>query len=141
MLVLAEDVADVGHVLLAVAHERTLQLAGLARGREHDGTHLERRLLHFRQRDVGFERAHAAGLVFAHHKLEVVLAGRQVEAGGVLNVFLARLLRGIEVELDGFARAADGALHFVDHGANDVERSLVLIPTLHKGDLRAGHDE
>ncbi len=78
VLILAEDVADVGHVLLAVAHQRidslAWLLARLALRGQHDGAHLERSLLQIGQRDVGDERAHAAGLIFAHHKLELILA-------------------------------------------------------------------
>ena len=77
VLVLAEDVADVGHVFLAVAHQRIDSfrlLAGLALRGEQNRTHLERSLLQIGQRDIGDERAHAAGLVFAHHKFDLVLA-------------------------------------------------------------------
>ncbi len=116
-------------------------LARLALRGQHDGAHLERSLLEIGQRDLGDERAHAAGLVFAHHEFELVLARRQIEAGGVLDVLLPRLQRRIEVELDGIAHAAHRALGFVDHGADDVERGLVLVAALHKGNLRAGHDE
>ena len=71
----------------------------------------------------------------------MIFAGRQVEARGVLDIFLARVQRRIEIQLDGFARAADRSLHFVDHFADDVERRLVLVAAFHKRNLRAGHQQ
>ncbi len=116
-------------------------LARLPRRSQHDRTHLERWLLHIRQRDVRFKRAHAAGLVFAHHKLQVIFPRRQVEARGVLDILLPRLQGRVEIELDRLARAADRPLHLVNHFANNVERSLVFVAALHKGNLRARHDQ
>ena len=87
------------------------------------------------------KRAHAPGLVFAHHKLQLILARRQVEAGGVLDVLLPRLQRGIEIQLDRLPRAPDGPLHLIDDFANDVERGLVLVAALDKRNLRTRHDQ
>ena len=146
VLVPAEDVADVRHVFLPSAYQRALFLARLAHRRQHDGTHFQRRLLHLRQRDLGLEGAHLPGLVFAHDKFQAVLSRRQIEAGGVLNVFLPRLQSRIEIELDRLARLADGPLGLVDDRADDVQRGLVRFSTLgvaalHKRNLRAGNDQ
>src|ERR1035438_1728933 len=103
MLVPAEYVADVGHILLASSDERARLFARLARRGQYDRAHLERSLLHFRQRDLRLERAHAAGLVFAHDKLQAIFTGREVEAGSVLNIFLPRLKCRVEIQLDRFA--------------------------------------
>ena len=88
--------------------------------------------------DVGFKGAHAAGLVFAHHKLKVVLAEWQVEAGGVLDIFPRDLL-GMSR-----CRALPFRAHFADiwpggllHGADDVERGLVCVAALDERNLRA----
>ena len=143
VLILAEDVADVGHVLLAVAHQRESCLSCSAARCEASTIELILSGAFFRSGSVmsAIERAHAAGLVFAHHKFELILARRQVEARRVLDILLPRLQRRIEIELDGFAHAADGPLHLVDHRADDVERGLVLVAAFDERNLRAGHEQ
>ena len=144
MLVLAEDVGDVGHPLLTVAHQRVDVLFGGVRlllAAHDDGAELERGLLHVGNLNVGLEAAHVAGLVLSHDELEVVLAGGEGEAGGVLDVLLLHLLVGINVQLHGVADLADGDARGVLDLAEDVDGGLVLVLDRDGVDLRAGNDQ
>jgi hypothetical protein len=94
VLVLAEDVADVGHVLWPL---RTSGLFFLLGWRMEASTiELIFSGDFFMSGSVisAIKRAHAAGLVLAHHKLHLILARRQIEAGGVLDILLPRLQAG-----------------------------------------------
>ena len=141
MLVLAEDVGDVRHPLLAVAHQRVdglLDGVGRALAGHDDRAELQRGLLHVRDLDVGLEAAHVAGLVLPHDELDVVLAWREREAGGVLHVLLLHLLVGIDGEVHRLAHLADDDVLRVLDLAQDVDGGLVLVLDLHGVDLRAG---
>ena len=144
MLVLADDMGDVGHPLLAVAHQRVDGVlfggVGRALAAHDDGAELERHLLHVGDLDVGLEAAHVAGLVLAHDELEVVLAGGEGEAGGVLDVLLLHLLVGIDGEVDRLAHLADRDVLGVLDLAEEVDGCLVLVLDGGDMDLRAGDD-
>ena len=71
--------------------------------RQDDGTHAQRRFAQIGNRDVGLERAHAACLIFANDEFQVIFAGSEYEAGVVLDVFVAYLLRAVEGEFYGVA--------------------------------------
>jgi len=78
VLVLAEDVGQVGDELLSVVDERVISVAlghGDALGGEDDGAHFEREFAQVGDVDVGLEGAHVSGFVFADDKFEVVFAG------------------------------------------------------------------
>ena len=75
--------------------------------------------------EAAIERSHAAGLILADHKLQMVLAGRQVEARRVLDLLLARLQSRVQIELDGFTRMADRAFNLINDLA--AQRTTIFL--------------
>src|SRR5579859_4266295 len=71
--------------------------------------------------DVGFERTHAAGLIFPNHKFEMVTAGGEQEASVVLDILAADLARAFDGEFHGVAQAADGKFPAFEGLTDDVE--------------------
>ena len=95
MLVGCEHVGDIGNKFAAVAHQRVLALLTgifLALAGQHHGTHLEWDLLDVRNGEFGFKRADLSAFILPHHKLEVILAGREHEPGGVLDILAPHFL-------------------------------------------------
>ncbi len=143
VLVQIKDVGNVGDELIAIAHQRVLRLLGgrLALAGQDHGAHLERSLSDVRDNEIGLKGPQAAALVLAHHELEMVLARRKDESGGVLNVFAPHFLRGVERQFYCLAHASDRAFQLVEHCADDVQRSFVLIAALGERNLRSGHHQ
>ena len=110
MLIGAENMGYVRHPGKPAVRQRialVLFTRGNTLARKHNRTEFEGKLFQVREIDVGFEGPHAASLIFADHKFEVVLAQGQAEAGGVLDI-LARNLLGIIDRETRFAGAALG---------------------------------
>src|SRR5208282_5866491 len=112
-----------------------------AQAAQHHGTHFHGRLAQVRDAHIGLKRAHAPGLIFADHKLQVVAAGSQEEAGVVLNVFAADVASAFDGEFYGVAQTADGEFAALKSFPDDVNRGVVLVLFGNKGNLRAGDDE
>src|SRR5215469_5119919 len=109
VLILAEDVCDVGHPLHTIAVEwirGALVLGGWALTGENDRAQLDRRLLHVGHIDQGLEAAHGSGLVLAHDKLQLIAARCEGEASRILDVLAFHLLRLVDRELDRVSHVA-----------------------------------
>src|SRR5215472_15613289 len=139
MLVGSKDVGNVGDQFNTVMHEWILSflVRWLALACQDDGTQLKRSLLDVGDDEIGLKRSQPAALILAHDKLEMIFTGRKHEAGAVLHVLAANLLRGVERELDGLAHAAHRTLQLVQHLSDKVERSLVFVTALSEGNLRS----
>src|SRR5256885_2107880 len=114
---------------------------GNALAAEDDGTHAQRIFAEVGNLNIGFKRAHAAGLVFADDESQVVAAGSENKTGIVLNIFAAHLLSAVESELDGVAEMAYGQFAFGADFAGDVDGGVVFIFCLDEGNLRTRDNE
>src|SRR6201993_5320884 len=94
---------------------------------ENYRTHAQRGLAQIWNLHVGLEGAHAAGLIFAHHKFQVVAARSEDKTGVVLHIFAADLLRAVESELDGVAQMPDRNFTCETDFADHVYRSVIFI--------------
>ena len=145
MLVLREDVGDVGDELGLILDQRVRTFlfagGGDALAGEHDRTHAQRDFAQIGNLHVGLERAHAAGAIFADDEFQVIAAGSEQETGVVLNVFAADLLRAVDRELYGVALMADRQFSAGENFADDVDGGVVFVFRLHERNLRAGNDE
>ena len=137
VLILPEDVRQVGHQLETVAGEWAITFLprGDALAGKHNRTHLEWSLAQIRHVNVSFERSHVSGLILTHHELEVIQARRQCEAGGVLHILLSNLLRFVDSEFDRFAHIADIVTGRILNLADYIERGFVAITSLNEWDL------
>ncbi len=145
MLVLRENVRHVGNQLGLIADQWIVAFVfsgcGNAQAAEHNGTAAQRHFAQIRNLHVAFERAHAPGAVFAHHKFQMIASRSQQEAGVVLHVLAANLLAAVHGKFDRVAQMAHRELAALQHFSNDVQRRAVLVFLLNERNLRARHQQ
>src|SRR5271166_4741700 len=102
MLVGRENAGDTGHHDFAVPHQRVARVlfgCSLQLARHEDRTHLHWRRFEIRNDEIGFEGTCTSILIFAHHDLEVILAGWEVQTGIVLHVLALHLVAALTASL------------------------------------------
>ena len=137
---------DVRNDLGTVVHQRVqvltlLYFYRLGLAGQHYRTHFEGLRFQVRHLNIGFERSHAAGLIFAHDKLQMILAAQQAHPGVILHILFLYIGRCAHREFHGVANSIQWVAFVVEHHSNHVQRCLVAVAAAHEWDLRARYHQ
>src|SRR5262249_41097539 len=144
MLICREDVSDAGDDFRSVAIQRIVSLLLARRAQlvsEHNRAHLYWNALKVGNRQVGFERSNAPGLVFADYKLKVVFARRQLKTAVVLNILSLDQFRGVHCQLHSVAHFTCWSFHCIGDNTQNINGCTVLVTISDESNWRSWHHQ